>query len=366
MYGESALPANRRLRIDSTSAFSDLNYALYIGKTESFADLVATSLPRVPVTGRRAATTVPFGDMAFTLVMTPRGTLGGSLSQALPWVIAGVGTLLALTAALVTERLTRRRRRAEGEADDLAKVAGENRRLYAEQRGLAQALQHALLPVDIPAFAGVEIRALYLPGVGGVEIGGDWYDVIYLDDSTFLLVLGDVSGRGVPAATVMASLRYAVRAYAAQGDAPETILAKLSHLLSVDREGHFATVLCGVVDVDGHQMTFVNAGHLNPLLIAGNDCQFVATDVGVPIGVTDHGPYTPVTVLVPRGATLVAFTDGLVERRRESLDVSLNRMRQAALGVDGSLDHILQNLVSGLTPDGSDDDIAVVGVKWQN
>jgi serine phosphatase RsbU (regulator of sigma subunit) len=163
----------------------------------------------------------------------------------------------------------------------------------------------------------------------------------------------------------MASLRYAVRAYAAQGDAPETILDKLSHLLSVDREGHFATILCGVVDVDRHQMTFVNAGHLNPLLIAGDDPQFLATDVGVPIGVTDHSPYVPVTVAVPRGATLVAFTDGLVERRRESLDVSLNRMRQAARHVDGSLDDSLERLVRDLTPDGSDDDIAVVGVKWQ-
>jgi serine phosphatase RsbU (regulator of sigma subunit) len=366
MYGESALPANRRLRIDRTSAFSDLNYALYLGNTERASDLVATSLPHLPVTGRRAMTTVPFGDATFTLVMTPMGTLGGSLSQALPWVIAGVGTLLAVAAALVSERLVRRRRRAEGTADDLAKVATESRRLYAEQRGLAQALQHALLPVDIPAFAGVEVRALYLPGVGGVEIGGDWYDVIYLNDSRFLLVLGDVSGRGVQAATVMASLRYAVRAYAAEGDPPETILDKLSYLLSVDREGHFATVLCGLVDVDGQQITFVNAGHLNPLLIAGNDCQFVATDVGVPIGVTDHGRYAPVTVPVPRGATLVAFTDGLVERRRESLDVSLDRMRLTAQTLNGSLDHMLERLVRDLTPAGSDDDIAVVGVKWQS
>lgn len=366
VYAESAIPTNRRLRLETSSAFSDLNYAVYLGSSERSADLLATSLAHLPVTGRRAATTVPFGDATFRLVMTPRGTLGGSLSKTLPWVIAGVGTVLAVTAALVTERLVRRRRRAEDDAAGFAEDAGESRRLYAEQRGLAQALQHALLPREVPDFAGLDIGVLYLPGVGGVEIGGDWYDIVRLGDSTFLLVLGDVSGRGLRAATIMASLRYAIRAYAAQGDAPELILAKLSHVLSLDRDGHFATILCAAVDVDTHEMTVANAGHLNPLLLADGDSRFLATDVGIPVGVKDDSAYVPVTVHVPPSATLVAFTDGLVERRRESLEVSLDRMRQAAEGGNGSLDQMLRKLVNDLTPDGSDDDIAVVGVRWQN
>jgi serine phosphatase RsbU (regulator of sigma subunit) len=274
--------------------------------------------------------------------------------------------VLALAAALVTERLIRRRRRAEGAAAELGQVAGENRRLYAEQRNLARALQHALLPVEVPGFTGVEVVVLYLPGVGGVEIGGDWYDIIHLDDAHFLLVLGDVSGRGVPAATIMASLRYSIRAYAAQGDAPEEIVAKLSQLLSVERDGHFATVLCALVDVEGHEMTVVNAGHLNPLLIVGDEGQFLATNAGLPVGVLEGGTYAPATVSVPRSATLVAFTDGLVERRGEHLEVSLDRMRRAAVGSNGSLDDMLHQLVRHLTPDGAGDDIAVVGVRWQD
>jgi serine phosphatase RsbU (regulator of sigma subunit) len=365
VYAESAIPPNRRLRIESNSAFSDLNYALYLGTTQRQADLVATSLSHLPVTGRHAVTMVPFGDSSFTLVMTARGNLGGGLSADLPWVIAVLGTLLAVTAALVTERLTRRRTHAEDAATELGVVAGENERLYAEQRGLAEALQHALLPLDVPAFTGVEIGLQYLPGVGGVEIGGDWYDIIHVDDGAFVLVVGDVSGRGLRAATVMASLRYAIRAYAAQGDGPATILDNLSKLLSLGGDGHFATVICALVDIEQHQMIVANAGHLNPLLIDGNEARYVATDAGVPVGVFEHTSYPSVTVPIPRGATLVAFTDGLIERRGEDLDVGLERMRHAALASNGSLDDMLRQVLHDLTPDGSDDDIAVVGVRWQ-
>ncbi|HEX4540747.1 MAG TPA: SpoIIE family protein phosphatase [Acidimicrobiales bacterium] len=365
VYAESAIPPNRRLQIESNSAFSDLNYALYLGRTQRPANLVATDLSHLPVSGRHAVTTVPFGDAAFTLVMTARGNLGGGLSQDLPWVVAVLGALLAVIAALATERLIRRRTNAEAAATELGVVAGENQRLYFEQRGLAEALQHALLPLEVPGFAGVEIRVEYLPGVGGVEIGGDWYDIIHLDDGAFLLVVGDVSGRGLRAATVMASLRYAIRAYAAQGDQPSIILDKLSELLSVAGDGHFATVICALVDIKRHQMIVANAGHLNPLLVVGHEARFVATDVGAPVGVSEHTSYHSVTVPVPGGATLVTFTDGLIERRGEDLDVGMERMRRAVLASNGSLDNMMRNVLHDLTPDGSDDDIALVGVKWQ-
>jgi serine phosphatase RsbU (regulator of sigma subunit) len=365
VYAESAIPPNRRLQIERNSAFSDLNYALYLGTTQRPADFVATSLSHLPVNGRHAVTTVPFGDSAFTLVMTARGNLGGGLSQDLPWVVGVLGTLLAVLVALATERLIRRRNNAEAAATELGVVAGENQRLYFEQRGLAEALQHALLPLEVPAFAGIEVSVEYRPGVGGVEIGGDWYDIIHLDDGAFLLVVGDVSGRGLRAATVMASLRYAIRAYAAEGDGPSMILDKLSELLSVSGDGHFATVLCALVDIERHQMIVANAGHLNPLLIVGHEARYVATDLGAPIGVTDHTSYTSATVPIPRGATLLAFTDGLIERRGEGLDVGLERMRQASLASNGSLDSMLTQVLHDLTPDGSDDDTAIVGVKWQ-
>jgi serine phosphatase RsbU (regulator of sigma subunit) len=91
----------------------------------------------------------------------------------------------------------------------------------------------------------------------------------------------------------------------------------------------------------------------------------VATDVGAPIGVSEHTSHPSVTVPIPAGATLVAFTDGLIERRGEDLDVGLERMRRAAVASNGSLDSMLRQVLHDLTPDGSDDDIAMVGVKWQ-
>jgi serine phosphatase RsbU (regulator of sigma subunit) len=364
-YAETALPANRRLRIASDAAFSDLGFALYLGHSTRPADLLGASVA-LPAGGRQRTTVVPFGNSAFTMVVKPKGPLGGALPARLPWIIAIAGALLAVVAAAATERLVRRRQTAEQLAVSLDLVAAENRRLYTEQRSLAQTLQQVLLPEVLAAPPGVDASARYVAGVKGIEIGGDWYDLIRLDDKSILFVVGDVSGRGLRAAADMASLRFAVRAYAAEGDDPSTILSKLSELLSVDRNGHYATVLCGRLDVDSHQITLANAGHLPPLLITGGTGEFVATDVGVPVGVAPSPMYTSVTVKAPAGATLLAFTDGLVERRGESLDVSLDRVRTLVSIDVGSLDQLMTSLVESLKTGTSEDDTAILGVRWRN
>ena len=365
-YVESALPTNRRIRIASNSAFADLDYALYVGRSQQPQDLLQASVKHLPMGGRHASAVVPFGDSAFTLVMAPRRPLSGALSQRLPWIIGGFGTLLALGAGLLTERLIRRRQQAERLAERLDRIAAENRRLYAEQRTVAEVLQRSLLPEALPRIAGAETGVLYLPGVEGMHIGGDWYDIIVYDDDHVLFVVGDVSGRGLGSATVMASLRYAVRAYAAQGDPPEVILTKLSVLLSVERSGHFATVLCIFVNLADHEITVANAGHLPPLLMHGGEGDFIENDVGVPIGVSPAS-YAAVTVAVPPDATLMAFTDGLVERRDESLDVGLKRLRDTAVGAGRlSLDDLLSAVVQGLVGEGVDDDTVVLGLRWRS
>jgi serine phosphatase RsbU (regulator of sigma subunit) len=175
-----------------------------------------------------------------------------------------------------------------------------------------------------------------------------------------------VSGQGLAAGTIMASLRYAIRAYARQGDDPATILTKTADLIDVGDSGHFATVLCGVIDVARHEVTMANAAHPEPLLVDTDRADFVSTDVGVPIGVDHSRPYESVTVTVPPGATLLAFTDGLVERRGEVLDVGLERLREAAARKHASVDALLLDLAERLTPNGPTDDIAILGVKWKN
>ena len=188
--------------------------------------------------------------------------------------------------------------------------------------------------------------------------------MIELGDSRLLLVVGDVSGRGLRAATTMASLRYAIRAYAAQNDPPEQILNKISRLVDVAETGQLATVLCALVDVATRQITITSAGHLPPLLISGGQGRFVDAEIGVPIGVEAGASYTSTTISAPEGSTFVAYTDGLVELRGESLDHGLARLRDVATRGDAELPELLETLVSEMPRGASEDDIAIVGVRW--
>jgi serine phosphatase RsbU (regulator of sigma subunit) len=164
----------------------------------------------------------------------------------------------------------------------------------------------------------------------------------------------------------MASLRYAIHAYAAQGDEPATILTKLNSLVSVKSTGQLATVLCVLVDPDARELTTTSAGHLPPLLISDGHGEFINSDVGLPIGVDRHATYTSATISVSPGATLLAFTDGLVERRGESIDVGLKRLAQHATSNHATLEELLTRVVSNLRQDGSDDDTAIAGIRWLN
>lgn len=363
-YGESPLPANRRSRLQGNSAFANLDYAIYLGADQRPQHLLVSDLTHLPMPSPAFAQTLPFGNSSLTVVMSSRVPLAGALPRQLPWMIALIGGLLSIAAAALTMRLTQRRRDAEQLASELEFSARENRRLYAEQRGIAQTLQHALLPEKLPQIPGLQASALYEAGERGVDVGGDWYDVIELRSGCLLLVVGDVSGRGLKAATTMASLRYAIRAYAAQGDSPEEILSKLSYLVSVADSGQLATVLCALVDVDARRITVTSAGHLPPLLISHGEGHYVEAEVGVPIGVEAGASYASTTISAPEAATFVAYTDGLVELRGESLDQGLARLRKVASHVDGALPELLSTLVRELPHGSSEDDIAIVGVRW--
>jgi serine phosphatase RsbU (regulator of sigma subunit) len=366
VFAESALPADRRSELESNSAFSDLNYALYLGKSERNSQLLVTNLRRLPPTGRRAGELVPFGDTDFTLAITPRGSLGGAFFESLPWLIAFVGLLLGITAALLTDRLANRRRRAEELALMLDRVAEENRHLYTEQRSIAQQLQRALLPEIVPAVEGLEASARYVAGISGIDVGGDWYDLIKVDDRRVMMVVGDVSGRGIRAAITMASLRNSLIAYVADEDGPATAVTKLSRLVSSKDHDYFATVLCALIDIDAHEMTLVSSGHLPPLLVDGDGARFVDLTVGAPVGAASNVEYEETTIPIAAVATLMAFTDGLVERRGESLDVGLERLRSSAAAAPLPLEQLVAKVLDDLASDDAHDDTAILAVRWQN
>ena len=277
VYAENVLPPNRTSLAQEESPFRDLDYALYFGDTESDDELLIASQSDLPLDGRTDRTTVPFGDAEFLLVLRPQGDLGGALAGDLPWFILLGGSVLSITFAVLVERLLRAR-------DAALLLAEENRRLYDEQRSVADAVQHSLLPAALPEVEGLEIEVRYQPGVSGTEVGGDWYDVVELGGDRVLVVVGDVAGRGLHAATVMAMLRHATRAYALESDDPNDLPAKLTRLMELDDQGGFATVLLLELDLAARTVTVVNAGHPRPLLMNG-DRQFVDAPVGLPVGV---------------------------------------------------------------------------------
>jgi serine phosphatase RsbU (regulator of sigma subunit) len=363
-YAETALPASRQSRFQRSSSFADLDYALYLGRSQSNAALLVSDLKKPPMQGRQASISIPFGDSALTFVVSPRRPLGGTFAERLPWGVGILGLLLSLGAGALTVRMIDRRNHAQQLASSLEQTADENRRLYSEQRLISRTLQHALLPEALPKIPGVETGARYESGVEGVDVGGDWYDLIALDDHRLLLVVGDVSGRGVRAAATMASLRFAIHAYAAEGDPPDVILTKLSRLVDISTSGQLATILCALVDVQAHRMTVTSAGHLPPLLISNGRSSYVRSEVGVPIGVSAGVRYTSMSLDTPRAGTLLAFTDGLVERRGESIDSGLARLQRAASANHVALDELLDGLLEELRHDGGEDDTAIAALRW--
>jgi serine phosphatase RsbU (regulator of sigma subunit) len=363
VYLEAALPKDRKARIASDSAFADLDYALYLGGRATPSHLLASSSGRALSGGRQASDTVTFGNSQLLLVVSNRNELGGAVLSALPWVLAALGLLLTVVAAFLTERLIRRRVRAEELSDRLEEVAEENAALYASQRDIAQQLQRSLMPQTLPRLDGLEASGRYEAGVVGTEVGGDWYDVLPISETRLVFSVGDVCGRGLAAAVLMASLRYSMRAYALEQAAPGTILDKLTAIVGATRDDTFATVICGMLDTARGTLTIARAGHPDLLVVDDDGARYLETPLGPPVGVDPGWEYQSVTITLPDDVTLVAFTDGLVERRREHLDTGLERLRLLATA-DMPIAALVEHVVDTLAPEGSDDDIAVLGLRW--
>jgi Stage II sporulation protein E (SpoIIE) len=356
---EQPLPVSRRISIPSNSPLSQLNLAIYLGRSQSAAALLETdSTVPLPLHGTTATSTIAFGDTMLTIATSPRSALSGTTAQVLPWAIAAGGVLLTLLAVLATEWLIRRR-------DAAAQLGEQVTQLYMEQRSVAETLQHALLPQKIPAVAGLEIAVRYRPAAESADIGGDWYDVVPLDEDRFIFVIGDVSGHDLSAATVMASLHYACRAYALEGHPPEVILARLRGMLDVTRDGHVATVLCGLAEVKAHRVTLANAGHLPPLMADDTGAGYLPVKPAPPIGIPQRGTPEPAVITIPARGLLIAYTDGLIERRGETLDDGMKRLANAAAsGMALSLDDLLNSTIAELPGDEPADDVALIGLKW--
>jgi PAS domain S-box-containing protein len=231
------------------------------------------------------------------------------------------------------------------ETTDEVNLRAELQRRLGEERELAEQLQRAMLPQQLRPIDGLDVAVRYLPAaVSGV--GGDWYDALPLADGRALLVIGDVAGRGLPAATAMAQLRAAVRAYAVEGSGPADVLHRLSRYCLTLGLADFVTAVVAVVDPAAGRLTWASAGHPPLLHLPGGGAppEFLWQADGPPIGAPTPAYETATVELVP-GATVVLYTDGLVEERTRSLDETLEDLRRAAGEQHADLDALCDRLV---------------------
>lgn len=247
---------------------------------------------------------------------------------------------------------------------ELCAQALERTRLSDARSELTRALQEQLLP-SIPAITGLDIAVRYLPSATAIGFGGDWYDVVALDDHRAAIVVGDVVGHGVAAAARMAEIRSVVNMLIRFGVALDELFLRAGALLQHLDEPFLATVAVAVIDLDRSELTYMAAGHPPPL-VSMPDGSVVVLNEGrqPPVGMVRNATRAPVASF-PAGASLIAYTDGLIERRGEDIDVGVKRIATAAAGRPGMDPRLVADLLIAEQTAGQTrgDDLALIVVR---
>jgi PAS domain S-box-containing protein len=212
------------------------------------------------------------------------------------------------------------------------------RAAVAAERSIAEHLQRALLPAGLPELDGWELQALYEPAGVESRIGGDWYDAFVTDPGTLVVVVGDVAGHGTASAALMAQARNAIRGIAHHGAGrdPAMILTALNRLGASAWPGEFITLLVATIDLRSGATTYARAGHPPALLINGPTTAYLDEVNGPFVGPFQNVTYRSASTSLRAGQRLLLYTDGLIERRGETVAHSLERLRQEALSLSTS------------------------------
>ena len=230
--------------------------------------------------------------------------------------------------------------------------------LYERERIAGQSLQRSLLPERPPLIPGLDVAVRYFPASGG-EVGGDWYDVFVLPNGSIGLAIGDVVGRGLPASSTMAKVRNALRAYALYAG-PAEVMRRLEQFMWQLNPGEMATVLYGVLDPVRLDFTFANAGHMPPFIVEQTGiAHALEVAPNPPLGTSTATIFVEHLQRLEGGTALLLYTDGLIERRTESLDVGFDRLREALhrdLPAEALSDRIVSLLLMG--DEVGEDDVA--------
>jgi PAS domain S-box-containing protein len=251
-----------------------------------------------------------------------------------------------------------------GLAADRVALVIEHAQVYERELRIAETLQRSLLPDRLPSLPGLQVAARYLPAASEAEVGGDWYDVIALDSGRVGLVMGDVAGKGLAAASLVGGLRSALRAYALEGHGPLQVVELLNQLVwsEVD-DSEMVTLVYLVIDPVEGSVEFVNAGHPPPLISGPDGSRFLDGPSSVPLGVMPFPAIKLGRGRLGSGSTILLYTDGLVEIPGELLDDGLARLRAVVQGADLDAERLCDQVVAALVrTGGASDDVALLAL----
>jgi serine phosphatase RsbU (regulator of sigma subunit)/anti-sigma regulatory factor (Ser/Thr protein kinase) len=340
--------------------------AVYLSSPEQYKDRYPVTWPLAAHFGRRSWAFLP---------LTVAGRTMGAWMAGFTYPVAFTPderSVLTTVARMLAQALSR------AEATESA-------------RELTDGLQRSMLPKLGPEIPGMSVAARYVPTGGGLQVGGDWYDMIPLPGGRFALVIGDVQGHDVRAAGLMGQLRIALRAYASEGHRPDAVLSRASRFLhgmtsgdslnSVDSaapvddalaDPRFATCLYVEVDPTTGLLDIARAGHPNPAIrMADGTVLTRPTAGGLPLGIDPDADYPTTRITLEPGETMLICTDGLIETGGHDLDTGWKRIRAILEDHDGDLEALADSLVqavhgpsshhtTGPLADRREDDIAVL------
>jgi hypothetical protein len=342
-------------RAAGTAPYAELNVAIYGSARPDPSNVLVTTTKRLPMRGEVRNEALTVGGIHWLLSVKSKEPLVGNVAANAWWVTLVAGLLGSLLLAAVVE--TSRRRRDDALA------------LYASEHHVAETLQRSLLP-KLPTLDGLDVAARYLAGSKGQEVGGDWFDVFPVAGGGVAITVGDVIGHDLAAASAMAEIRAAVRAYAIDGDEPRSVINRLDRLVKALGLTPLATVVYGVLgptSSDGSRtLTYTNAGHPVPLLrTPSGQVEPLSASESILIGAPMPVDHLQTEERIEPGSTLLLFTDGLIEEPGRPLEDSMSELIAcfAEYGAASDVDEVCERVL-GLTR-GRDlrDDVAVLAIR---
>ncbi|MFE5914636.1 SpoIIE family protein phosphatase [Streptomyces wedmorensis] len=336
------VPGTRFTRVDEPYPMSEVIRTLrprFIESARDFADSFPVLWPHISGLGITAAAYLPLIAQA-----RPIGALGLLYSDKTGFS-EDERTLLVALGSSIAQSLQRAM-------------------LYEQEHDLAEGLQQAMLPRRIPHVPGAQTAVRYRSARLGRDIGGDWYDIIPLPGGRVGAVIGDVQGHDTHAAAVMGQLRIVLRAYAAEGHPPATVMARASVFLHELDTERFATCTYAEVDLATGVVQVVRAGHVDPLVReVDGGCRRIPVEGGLPLGLSaEFGrlDYPVTTLELDPGQTLMLYTDGLVEKPGADLDEGFQWLTSLVRRGPGDLQQLADHLCDVVADRGGEDDVAIL------